>query len=238
MSNEKIAVYVWSKKIRVFHWLNVIAITLLLVIGIMILNAKLLGVSSDGKVLLKTVHVLVGYVFVANLFVRLLFGLIGKGFERFSKTLPFFSGFTAELHAFKKDPERAYQGHNPLGKLMVGALFLLLTVQATSGVVLAGTDIYYPPFGDYFAHSVALDKTQVDLIKPYSKDNVDPEEYQAMRTFRSPFITLHVYTFYALLVLIPLHIIGVVIAEKRQRSALVSAMINGVKYLPKDRHRH
>ena len=168
---------------------------------------------------------------------RLLFGLIGKGYERFGKTLPFYPGFSAELQAFKKDPDAAYKGHNPLGKLMVGALFLLLTVQATSGLVLAGTDIYYPPFGDYFAHSIAADKGQVDAIKPYSKDNVDPKLYQAMRDFRSPFITLHVYTFYALLMLIPLHIIGVVVAEKRQRSALVSAMINGVKYLPKHSRR-
>lgn len=60
MNNETVAVYVWSKKIRVFHWLNVVTITLLIMIGLVILNAKLLGVSSDGKVLLKTLHVLVG----------------------------------------------------------------------------------------------------------------------------------------------------------------------------------
>jgi len=35
-------------------------------------------------------------------------------------------------------------------------------------------------------------------------------------------------------ILIPLHIIGVIVAERRERSAIVSAMFNGYKYLPND----
>jgi cytochrome b len=55
----------------------------------------------------------------------------------------------------------------------------------------------------------------------------------SMREIREPFITAHVYAFYTLLFLIPLHIIGVIISERREKTALVSAMINGYKYLPK-----
>lgn len=114
----------------------------------------------------------------------------------------------------------------------VGALLLVMIVQMISGLVVAGTDIYYPPFGQYFVKSIALDKTQLDLIKPYSKENVDETAYQSMREFRNPFITAHIYSFYTLLILIPLHIIGVMISERREKTALVSAMINGYKYLP------
>lgn len=60
--------------------------------------------------------------------------------------------------------------------------------QAISGLVIAGTDIYYPPFGKYFAQSIAVDKQDIDAIKPYSKVNVDEAAYKAMRDIRKPLL--------------------------------------------------
>jgi cytochrome b len=232
MNNQFQQVYVWSKYLRLFHWINVLAITILLFLGLIIFNAKTLGVSVDGKILLKTIHVIVGYGFASNLLLRIMMGFFGKGYERWRKTLPFAKGFTKELAGLKQQPDKRYKGHNPLGKLMVGALLLTMSVQMLTGLVIAGTDIYYPPLGQYFAKSIAVDSSKLELIKPYSKDNVDEKAYQAMREIRAPFITAHVYAFYTLLFLIPLHIIGVIVSERREKTALVSAMINGYKYLP------
>lgn len=233
MNNERKAEYVWTKKIRVFHWLNVITLFLLVVIGLIIFNSKYLGIASEGKILLKTMHVFVGYVFVANLLMRIVVGFVGSKYERWRQALPFAKGYAKELNDFKQQKVAVYKGHNPIGKLMVMALFCLMSVQAISGLVLAGTDIYYPPLGNYFAKSIAEDVTQIDQIKPYSKVNVNEAKYKAMREVRAPFITAHIYAFYGLLILIPLHILGVIIAERREKSALVSSMINGYKYLPK-----
>lgn len=224
-------VFVWSRKIRLFHWLNVIAITLLIVIGLIIFNAKLLGVSTEGKILLKTMHVLVGYVFATNLLLRLVFAFIGKSNERWRKFLPFHKGFVKELKIFKQQ-NTVYKGHNPAGKLMVFVLLSLMFTQMVTGLVIAGTDIYYPPFGQYFAERIAVDKQNLAAIKPYSKENIDEVAYKDMRAIRQPFITVHVYAFYGLLFLIPLHILGVIVAERREKSALVSGMITGYKYLP------
>lgn len=234
MNIKREQIFVWSRNIRLFHWINVIAITLLICIGLIIFNGKLFGVSTEGKILLKTLHVSVGYVFAINLIFRLIIGFIGKAHERWSKVLPFNKGFLQELIEFKAQKKSAYKGHNPVGKLMVLALLFLMLIQMISGLVIAGTDIYYPPFGGYFAESIAIDKQNVEAIKPYSKENVDETAYKEMRDIRKPFITAHVYAFYCLLFLIPLHIIGVIIAERRERTALVSAMITGYKYLPKD----
>ena len=234
MSINREQVFVWSRNVRLFHWINVIAITLLICIGLIILNGKLFGVSTDGKILLKTIHVSVGYVFAINLLFRLIIGFIGKAHERWSQILPFNKGFKQELVEFKQQKKSAYKGHNPAGKLMVGALLSLMLIQMISGLVIAGTDIYYPPFGQYFAQSIATDKQNVEVIKPYSKVNVDEVAYKEMRAIRKPFITAHVYAFYCLIFLIPLHILGVIIAERRERTALVSSMITGYKYLPKD----
>jgi cytochrome b len=223
---------VWSRNIRLFHWINVIAITLLICIGLIIFNGKLFGVSTEGKILLKTLHVYVGYVFAINLVFRIILGFIGKSYEKWSNTLPFNKGFSQELAEFKADKKPAYKGHNPAGKLMVFALLLLMLTQMISGLIIAGTDIYYPPFGQYFAESIAIDKQDIEAIKPYSKENVDDTAYKEMRDMRKPFITAHVYAFYGLIILIPLHILGVIIAERREKTALVSAMITGYKYLP------
>ncbi|WP_448213825.1 cytochrome b/b6 domain-containing protein [Colwellia sp. MEBiC06753] len=235
MSDSRNAVKVWSRKIRLFHWLNVTAITLLIVIGVVILNASSFGVSTEGKILLKTLHVLVGYIFAANLVFRLILAFVGKGYERWREMLPFTRGYTQQLSAFKRHETSAYKGHNPAGKLMVAALLLLMTVQMVSGLVLAGTDIYYPPLGNYFAERVAIDKSKLADIKPYSKSNIDQEAYKEVRAMRAPFMSAHIFSFYGLLLLIPLHIIGVIVAERREKSALVSSMINGYKYLPDDK---
>lgn len=232
MSHQFQAVFVWSKNIRLFHWINVTAVFLLISIGVVILNSKLLGVSVEGKVLLKTIHVYIGYLFAINLLMRILLGFIGKSYERWGNTLPFQKGFSAELKEFTQGKAKPYKGHNPLGKLMVAALFFLLSIQMISGLVIAGTDIYYPPFGNYFANSIALDKSDLTTIKPYSKVNVDEQAYKAMREFRKPFITAHVYSFYTLSLLISLHIFGVIFTERKERTSLVSAMISGYKNLP------
>lgn len=234
MSIKREQIFVWSPNIRLFHWINVIAITLLICIGLVIFNGKLFGVSTEGKILLKTLHVSVGYVFAINLTFRIIIGYIGKSHERWSKVLPFNKGFSKELIDFKEDKIPAYKGHNPAGKLMVFVLLSLMLIQMISGLVIAGTDIYYPPFGGYFVESIAIDKQNIAAIKPYSKVNVDEAAYKKMRDIRKPFITAHVYAFYCLLFFIPLHIIGVIVAERREKTALVSAMITGYKYLPKD----
>jgi len=234
MSQQFSTVFVWSRNIRLFHWLNVIAVFLLMVIGVFILNSKTLGVSVDGKILLKTIHVSIGYIFGVNLLIRIALGFFGKNYERWNKTLPFQQGFATELKDFSKGEKSFYKGHNPAGKLMVAALFFLLSIQMVSGLVIAGTDIYYPPFGEYFAESIAIDKSDLTTIKPYSKVNVDEDAYKAMRAVRKPFITAHVYSFYTLLFLIPLHILGVIFTERKERTSVVSAMINGYKYLPRN----
>jgi len=233
MNSKRELIFVWSRNIRLFHWVNVLAITLLIIVGLIIFNAKLFGITTDGKILLKTIHVFIGYVFAINLLFRLIIGFVGKAQERWNTVLPFKAGFYQELSDFKKHKKATYKGHNPAGKLMVLALISLMFVQMVTGLVIAGTDIYYPPFGKYFAESIAVDKQNLESIKPYSKDNVEEAAYQEMRAIRKPFVTLHVYAFYGLIFLIPLHILGVIIAERREKTALISAMITGYKYLPK-----
>jgi len=227
---------VWDRTVRIFHWINVICILGLIAIGTAILNSKALGVSTDGKILLKTWHVYIGYIFVTNLSWRLIWAFIGSRYARWKNMLPLGSQYTQQLTHFiscrKQNKPAYFLGHNPLARIMVIFLFLLLTTQAVSGLVLAGTDVYMPPFGNTMAEWVSEDKSKADEVKAYSKVNVNENSYKEMRAFRKPFITTHYYVFYVLLAAIVLHIIGVVYSELKERNGLVSAMFTGKKVFP------
>jgi len=231
---------VWDRTTRLFHWINVICIIGLISVGIVILNNKILGVNSDGKILLKTIHAYIGYAFVLNLLWRLIWGFIGGKYSRWTAILPVGKGYWRSLREYvagtKSDEVPLYLGHNPIGKLMVGFMFLLLATQATTGLVLAGTDLYLPPFGHEIAEWVTGSGEEHDKIKnlkPGSKDDVDSVAYAEMRNFRKPFIITHVYTFYLLLISIILHIAGVVMTEVRENNGITSAMFTGKKVASK-----
>jgi len=222
---------VWDHTTRIFHWLNFLSILVLIGAGVVILNAKAFGVATEGKILLKTIHVYAGYVFALNLAWRLVWAFVGGPFARWRALLPFGKGYGAALAAYISGEKTSYQGHSPLGRLAVTALLIVLTVQAVTGLVLAGTDIYFPPFGGWISAWVAAPGVDPATLVPYAKDMLDADAYKEMRAFRSPYIETHVVNFYIILALIVLHIAAVVRAEVKQGGGLVSAMFSGKKIL-------
>jgi cytochrome b len=234
MTDENLRVYdVWDRPTRWFHWINVMAILGLVGFGLVILNAGALGISTEGKILLKENHVLVGYVFVCNLIVRLIWGFFGNQHARWRGLLRYGLGYITSVRDYIKSfaggNPQTYRGHNPLGRAGVTILFVLLIVQAITGLVLAGTDIFYPPLGGWIAEWIAAEGVDPGSLVPYAKETYNEQAYQEMRAFRKPFITTHLYSFYVLLVMIVLHITAVVVTEIRERGTLISAMFTGRK---------
>lgn len=237
MSDQNYQSYkAWDAPTRIFHWVNALSILTLIVLGLIILNGKMFGLAGEGKVFMKTVHVLVGYVFAVNLIWRIVWAFIGSKSARLSSILPGGKGYIARLKAFMAGERLGkpiyYLGHNPLGRIAVTLLFILLISQATTGLVVAGTDIYFPPFGSMIAEWVAAEGVDPATLVAGTKDMLDPEAYKEMRAFRSPYITLHVYGFYALCAMVVVHIAAVIRTEIKQGGGLVSAMITGKKTLP------
>ena len=229
--------FVWDASIRWFHWINVICILGLIAVGVAILNDKALGVSTEGKILLKTVHVWFGYVFAINLLWRLIWAFIGGPHARWSSILPTGPGYLNEVRAyisdFKAGRPRQYLDHNPLGRLAVSLILFLLLLQAITGLTLAGTDIFYPPIGAWIASWIAAPGIDPATLVPYAKETYDAAAYESMRAFRQPFMTVHYYSFYTLLGVIVIHILAVVVTEIREGGNLISAMFSGKKILNK-----
>ena len=97
---------------------------------------------------------------------------------------------------------------------------------------MAGTDIFYPPFGHWIASWVVAPNTDPSALTPLARDLMDQNAYAAMRSFRAPFAEIHEFSFYLLIAMVALHVVAVVVTELREGGALVSAMLTGRKIIP------
>ena len=138
----------------------------------------------------------------------------------------------AYVSAFLAGEPKHYLGHNPIGRIAVLVILVLLVVQAVTGLVLAGTDIFYPPLRELdralgrcakrrSSHAYAAD------AGPHGQERL----CGACASFRSPFAEIHEIVFYLLLAMIALHVVAVVATELREGGALVSAMLTGRKII-------
>ena len=185
----------WSSSVRWFHWINVLCVIGLIFVGLIMLYKNELGISSlEAKVGLKELHVIIGYVFVTNLVIRLIFAFIGPASARYSAFIPG-KGFISSLKSYhaslKTGKPQQFIGHNPLGKLEITALFTSLIILAVSGLIRAGTDIYYPPFGLAVVSYIAEDGIDPGSLIPYQKEGVNEEKMASLKAFKSPFGKIH-----------------------------------------------
>ena len=226
---------VWDAGTRWFHWINALCVIALAVVGLVILNAGALDVSNTGKVTLKTIHAWIGYVFALNLAWRIIWAFLGNRYARWRSILPggkgYFRAVRSYIAAFIAGQPEQYLGHNPLGRLGVATLFLLIFIQAVTGLVLAGTDLFYPPIGHWIAQWVAAPGVAPDSLVPYAPKMYDTAAYESMRTWRKPIAVLHVYSFYVLAVVVVMHVAAVIITELREGGSIISAMFTGRKII-------
>ena len=225
----------WDAPTILFHWINAVLVIGLIGIGLVIYNGDQLGISADGKILLKSVHVSLGYAMTLNLLWRFVWAFFGNRYTRWQGILPGGSGYVKALRAYAAsfwsgEPQQ-YIGHNPLARIAVSLLFLLLLSQVVTGLVIAGTDLFWPPYGSWFAGWVAAPGIDPSTIRAGAQELMDPASYQAMRAFRAPFVLVHEYTFFLLAITIVIHLLAVTVTELHEGGSITSAMFTGRKIL-------
>ena len=238
MSTVSLTEYkVWDLPTRLFHWINVTAIMGLLFLGFVMLYKKELGISAvEAKIALKEVHVIIGYIFGCNLIIRIIWGFIGTAYSRWSNIIPgknFPSTLRLYITSIKQENTQQFLGHNPLGRLAVTFIFLLLLTSLVSGLIRAGTDIYYPPFGAMVAEHIAAPGVNADNIKPYDSTGTVKEKVDEVFQVKVIFGKTHLYTAFTLMFMIALHIFIVIRTEIKEGGGLISAMFTGKKVLRK-----
>lgn len=83
-------------------------------------------------------HIWVGYGLAALLALRLLWGLIGPAEARFSAFLPSPRRALAHIAEIRRGEVVRHRSHNPLGAMMVYAIWATLLVIAGSGIAMSG----------------------------------------------------------------------------------------------------
>jgi len=239
MTDREINVYkAWDIPTRLFHWINFLCIITLSFLGLIMLFKGAIGISgNEAKIGLKVLHVSTGYVFATNLIVRIFWGFFGGRYSRWNALLPCknFKQKIKDYNASKASGKpQTFIGHNPKGRLSILLMLLLLVVMMTTGLIRAGTDIYYPPFGNIAANYVAVQGVFPSQIKPYDETGTDAGKLAQLNAFKAPFGKIHVYGAYILWLLILVHLVAVIRAETGGEGTLISAMFSGNKHLARE----
>ena len=107
--------FAWDAPTRWFHWINALGVIGLIATGLVILNGEGLGLSAEGKIALKSVHVWFGYVMAVNLLWRFVWAFFGNRYARWRAVLPVGAGFMTALQAyvasFLSGGPQQYVGH-------------------------------------------------------------------------------------------------------------------------------
>lgn len=107
---------VWDPIVRIAHWTFA-------------LGCAAAFLTEEERVL----HQAVGYVVLAALLVRILWGFVGRGHARFASFVRGPREVLAYLSTMLRGEEPYFEGHNPLGAVMIVGLLLLLAVITISG---------------------------------------------------------------------------------------------------------
>ena len=189
MSQPHHPVKVWDLPVRLFHWV------LVALFAFMFFSGKMKGNWMEW-------HMYSGYMILALVLFRILWGFAGSTYARFSSFLAGPGACIAFMRKLLSKSPAHVPGHNPLGGWMVLVLLLVLLAQAGTGL-FANDDI----------------SIEGPLYKFVSKDRSDQ------------LTSFHYYNFYALLALAAIHVAAVVFHVFVKKENLVSAMVTGIKKL-------
>lgn len=193
----------WDPLVRLTHWT---------IVGAVLVNGL---ISEEGSPL----HVWVGYGLAAVLALRLLWGLIGPREARFSAFPPSPTRALAHLRDISAGRLTPHQSHNPLGALMVYAIWTTLAVIIASGIAMAG--IPRSAGGNPEQQSAAVARLSDN---GHAEAGDESEEHEGEE---GPLGEVHEAAVNLLYVLILLHLAGVVFESRRSGRDIIVAMLPG-----------
>lgn len=187
-------VLVWDLPTRVFHWL----------LALSFIGAYVTG-ESDRWAL---VHVTCGYTVLGLIVFRLVWGIVGTRYARFSEFVSGPSPVISYISGLIRGRPSHYVGHNPAGALAILALLLLGLVTSVSGWM-----VYDDVGGDWLKelHDVPPFWAKWFNVECWTLEGLHEEASSLM------------------LALVFVHIAAVLISSRLYGENLVRSMIDGRK---------
>ena len=185
--NTQTHIKVWDLPLRIFHWA-------------LVFSFLLAYITEDD---FMTVHAYAGYTIIGLLVFRLIWGVIGTKYARFTDFVRHPKTVIAYLKDVLSNKAERHIGHNPAGGAMVIALLVSLLLTTITGLATYATE---EALGPLVAFMDSMPNFIFDAVE-------DVHEFFANFT----------------LFLIVLHVAGVVVTGLSHGENLVKAMITGIK---------
>jgi len=187
MSNNSSIVKIWDPFVRIFHWT-------------LVLSFFIAYVTEEDFL---TIHTFAGYTVLALLLLRIIWGLIGTRYARFSD----FTYSPQAIKEFIKDTlylrAKRYLGHNPAGGAMILLMIISLLVTTLTGIAVYGIEEQAGPLSNWYTQ----------------KDSIWGDVFEETHEFFANFTLLLVF----------IHVAGVIVESFIHKENLVKSMIDGNK---------
>ncbi|HAO92634.1 MAG: hypothetical protein A2X99_04175 [Deltaproteobacteria bacterium GWB2_55_19] len=216
---ERIMVDAWDWQTRVLHWINALLVITLALLMLGKEGMELLGVEKPLRRQLNFAHAYVGFAFIATFSLRVIWAFAGNSYARWADIVPVRreqrAGIVRDirwyLSGLKGSPARAI-GHDPLASIFYVVLFVALASQCVTGLVLSGAELKTGPLSGLFA---GMGEEVVEAVSGALEE-------------------VHEAGFLYIIFFIFAHLVGLVVHEVSEKTGLLSSMVHGKKYFPKE----
>lgn len=189
----------WDPVVKLTHWSVVAAI-----IG----NALIVEEGSAA-------HIWIGYALASVLALHLIWGIVGPRRARFVSFPPNPVGALRHIGDIVAGRRTDHASHNPLGALMVYAIWATLGVVIASGVAMSGL----PP-------TTSAKPVRSSVVATYeSHDANDQDDGGEREEAEGPLAELHEAAVNLLYILIVLHVAGVIFETRRSGRQILMAIL-------------
>ena len=214
---QVLSYYVYEAQVRLWHWVNALAIVVLAVTGYFIGKPlpSMGGEASDHYVMgtIRFAHFAAAYVFVFGFIGRIYWAFVGNHHARQLFILPFWDKawwgevfFELRWYLFLEPKPKKYIGHNPLAQLSMffaftlGATFLIVT-----GLALYGEGAQ----AGHWTHTLFT-----SWVIPLFGQSQDVH-------------TWHRLAMWAFVVFVMIHVYAAIREDIMSRQSLISTMVSG-----------
>lgn len=208
-------VKVWDPFIRIFHWSLVILFAI----------AYFTGEEESN------LHIYSSYAIAGLITVRVLWGLIGGKYARFSEFVRPPANVAAYIKSLLRGKPDHYLGHNPAGGYMIVALLVMLTITTVTGLKVYGIEGHGPLAENTVISFISTANADEDKMEGAWEHDVEQQDegFNASEEEEEFWEEIHETAANLTVLLIFLHILGVIVSSRMHKENLVRAMVTGRK---------
>lgn len=218
------SLYVYEAPLRLWHWINALAIVVLAVTGFLISYPlpSVEGEATNNFLMgyVRFVHFSAGYILAVGLLGRLYWAVVGNHHARQLITLPVWDKqwwkdmlYMARWYAFLETEARKFSGHNPLSHVAMVLVFgVALLVMVGTGFAL-------------YAEGKGMGSWQHDVFGWII----------ALAGNTQNLHTVHHAGMWVMILFVMIHIYTAVREDIMSRQTLISTIVNGIRIFKDDR---